>query len=68
VYLLSLTGCVKLQFLYRNFATPLKKNCNIRTTHDLRRNYGLAKSKFQNVGTTQELEKTLEKEDQELLM
>jgi hypothetical protein len=42
--------------------------CNIRTTHDLRRNYGLAKSKFQNVRTTQELEKTVEKEDQELLM
>jgi hypothetical protein len=59
---------VKLQFLYRNFPTPLKKNCNIRTTHDLRRNYRLAKSKFQNVGRTQELETTLEKEDQELLM
>jgi hypothetical protein len=41
----------------QKISNTIKKICNITITNNLRKNSGLAKSKFQNASTTQDLEK-----------
>jgi uncharacterized protein (UPF0248 family) len=58
---------MKLQIPVHRIFKTIKKKCNIRTTHSLRKQ-GLTKLRFQNVSTTYEFNTNLKKEYQDLLM